>query len=185
MGNKLIESIMGAVVLAVAGLFLMFAYRQADLRAVEGYRLAASFTSVGGLPRGSDVRINGIKVGTVVDERLDPQSYNALVDMTISPQVKLPVDTVASISSEGLLGGKYVRLDPGRSHETLPVGGTIANTKDYKSVEEMVGEIIFLATAESGKPAAPAPAPQAAPGPAPAAPEPASPPPPSSGAQPQ
>jgi phospholipid/cholesterol/gamma-HCH transport system substrate-binding protein len=101
---------------------------------------------VGGLPNGGDVRVNGIKVGTVIDQRIDPDSYNAVVHMSIRPNVRLPSDSVATIASDGLLGGKYVKLEPGRSNETIAPGGMVTKTKNYKSLEETVGEIIFLAT---------------------------------------
>jgi len=146
MGRNLIETIMGAVVLLVAVFFLVFAYRQADLGAVKGYPVTAAFASVGGLANGGDVRINGIKVGTVTGQRIDPNTFNAVVDMSLEPSIHLPVDTVASVDSEGLLGGKFVKLQPGHSGQTIPAGGAIANTKTYQSLEEMVGQIIFLAT---------------------------------------
>ncbi|HXP95398.1 MAG TPA: MlaD family protein [Telmatospirillum sp.] len=150
MGRNLIETIMGGVVLLVAGFFLVFAYSQVDLGAVKGYSVNASFLSVGGLPNGGEVRINGIKVGSVIDQAIDPASYNAVVHMSIRPDILLPTDTVAVIASDGLLGGKFVQLNPGHSGQTIPPGGTIANTKNFKSLEEMVGEIIFLATDSGG-----------------------------------
>ncbi|MCR6632403.1 MAG: outer membrane lipid asymmetry maintenance protein MlaD [Magnetospirillum sp.] len=161
MGRNLIETIMGAVVLAVAGFFLVFAYNHADLKQVQGYEISAQFTSVGGLEAGSDVRINGIKVGTVAGNALDPNTFNAVVRLTIMPDIRLPRDTVATIATEGLLGGKYLKLEPGRSAERIPDGGAITKTKDYKSIEEMVGELIFLATADN--PPAPPPAPASEP----------------------
>lgn len=156
MGRNLIETVMGAVVLAVAGFFLAFAYSHADLKEVKGYELTAQFAGAGGLATGSDVRINGIKVGTVASNELDPETYNAVIRLTIMPSIKLPVDTVATIAADGLLGGKFLKLEPGRASERLDVGGTISRTKDYKSIEEMVGELIFLATSD-GPSAAPTP----------------------------
>jgi phospholipid/cholesterol/gamma-HCH transport system substrate-binding protein len=167
MGRNLIETIMGAVVLAVAGFFLVFAYTHANLKKIEGYEVVASFSSVGGLDTGADVKINGIKVGTVASQALDPQSFNAVVKLSISESVKLPEDTVASISSEGLLGGKFVKLEPGKSKTMIAAGGSVGRTKDFKSIEEMVGQLIFLATADN-QPSGAAPAP-AAPGEGPAA----------------
>lgn len=167
MGRNLIETIMGAVVLLVAVFFLVFAYSQADLGTVKGYELHAAFSSVGGLANGADVRINGIKVGTVLDQKIDTNSFNAVVGMSIRPDIHLPVDTVAMVDSEGLLGGKFVKLIPGRSTQTIPAEGTITKTKNYQSLEEMVGKVIFLAT-DSGnsKPAAPSAAVPSAPPPA-------------------
>lgn len=152
MRRNAIETVMGAVVLLVAGVFVFFAYDMAQVKAVEGYEVTALFYKIGGLNEGSDVRISGIKVGTVIDHNLDPESYDARVRMTITREVKLPVDTVASIASEGLLGGKYVRLEPGTDKSYIKDGGTITKTKDFRSLEDQVGEIIFLATggAEEG-----------------------------------
>ena len=96
------------------------------------------------------VRISGVKVGTVVERRLDPNTFDAVVTMRISNDLKLPDDTVASIASEGPLGGKYVRLQPGTSKTTIEPGGTIAKTEGYRSLEDQVGEIIFLATGKPG-----------------------------------
>ena len=146
MRRNAIETVMGAVVLLVAGVFVFFAYDMAQVKAVEGYEVTALFYKIGGLNEGSDVRISGIKVGTVIDHELDAESYDARVRMTITREVKLPVDTVASIASEGLLGGKYVRLEPGTDKSYIKDGGTITKTKDFRSLEDQVGEIIFLAT---------------------------------------
>jgi phospholipid/cholesterol/gamma-HCH transport system substrate-binding protein len=150
-GRNVVETVLGAVVLIVAALFVYLFYQSTQIRTVEGYRLTATFASIGGLNKGSDVRISGIKVGTVVDQSLDPKTYNAVVTLSVATHVKLPVDTVAAIANEGILGGKYVRLEPGRERETLPPGGAIKRSKDYRSLEDQVGEIIFLATGgESG-----------------------------------
>ncbi len=151
MGRNLIETVMGAVVLLVAGLFVFFAYDLAQVETARGYEVKANFLRIGGLTRGSDVRISGIKVGTVLDARLDPATFDAVVTLAMVPDVKLPADTQASIDSDGLLGGKYVRLEPGQAAERIADGGTIAKTKDYRSLEDQVGEIIFLATGGEAK----------------------------------
>ncbi len=149
MRRNAIETVMGAVVLLVAGVFVFFAYDMAQVKAVEGYEVTALFYKIGGLNEGSDVRISGIKVGTVIDHRLDSESFDAQVRMSITREVKLPVDTVASIASESLLGGKYLRLEPGTDKSYIKDGGTITKTKDFRSLEDQVGEIIFLATGGS------------------------------------
>lgn len=141
-----IETILGAVVLVIAGMFMAFAYTTADIQAISGYSVSANFLKVGGLETGSDVRISGIRVGTVTKQALDPESFKATVTMSISGTVKLPQDSEASIVSDGLLGGKYVNLVPGRATQTMSDGGVISKTRDFQSVEDLVGEIIFLAT---------------------------------------
>ena len=149
MGRNIIETILGAVVLAVAAVFVFFAYDMAEAETVKGYEVNAVFYKIGGLKKGSDVRISGIKVGTVIGLRIDAETYDAIVSMSVADGVKLPVDSVAGIASEGVLGGKYVRLEPGTGKTYLKPGETIAKTKDFRSLEDQVGEIIFLATGKS------------------------------------
>lgn len=151
MGRNAIETVLGAVVLVVAGMFVYFAYTTAEVQAVRGYEVTAAFYKIGGLNKGSDVRVSGIKVGTVSEQGLDPDTFDAVVKMSISPKIKLPTDTVASIASEGMLGGKYVRLEPGTEKTYIGDGGAITKTKDFRSLEDQVGEIIFLATGGNDK----------------------------------
>ena len=146
MNKKPVETIMGIVVIVVAALFLFFAYKVSDLQVVKGYEVTARFLKVGGLTVGSDVRINGIKVGTVVAQKLNNQDYDAEIKMSLSPEIKLPKDSVASIVSDGLIGNKFIKIEPGKSEELLQNGDVIAKTKDFKTLEDMVGEIIFMVT---------------------------------------
>lgn len=146
MGRNAIETVMGAAVLLVAAVFVYFAYNTAQIKAITGYEISARFFKIGGLTKGSDVRISGIKVGTVVSNALDPVTFDAVVTMSIRPDIKLPADTTATISSSGMLGDKYVMLMPGEANDIIATGGEISNTKDFRSLEDQVGEIIFLAT---------------------------------------
>lgn len=151
MRRNAVETILGAVVLAVAGLFVFFAYNTAQVQGVQGYPVSAAFYKVGGLNKGGDVRISGIKIGTVTELRLDPKTFDAVVTMSIAPSVKLPTDTVAVIASEGVLGGRHVRLEPGSAGTFLAAGGRVQKTRDFRSLEDQVGEIIFLATGSAEK----------------------------------
>lgn len=105
MNRSVIETILGAVVLFVSGFFLVFSYNTANIKKVSGYEVTADFSGIGGLATGDDVQISGVKIGTVVDVELDPVTYLARVRMSIDPDIELPVDTAALISSESLLGG--------------------------------------------------------------------------------
>ena len=127
--HNLVETLMGAVVLVAAGGFLAFAYKNTELRAIGGYELNARFDRVDGLPVGADVRISGIKVGTVVSQSLDAHSYQAVVGMSIDSSVKLPEDSIAKISSSGLLGSNYLALSPGASDVMLEPGQEITETQ--------------------------------------------------------
>ena len=151
MNKKPVETIMGIVVIFVAAFFLYFAYQVSDLQVVKGYDINARFLKVGGLNVGSDVRINGIKVGTVIAQNLDPEDYVADVKLSISSNIQLPKDSVVSVVSDGLVGNKFIKIEPGKSKEFLQNGDTIANTKDFKTLEDMVGEIIFMVTDNGDK----------------------------------
>lgn len=151
MNKKPVETIMGIVVIFVAAFFLYFAYQVSDLQVVKGYDINARFLKVGGLNVGSDVRINGIKVGTVIAQNLDPKDYVADVKLSISSNIQLPKDSVVSIVSDGLVGNKFIKIEPGKSKEFLQNGDTVANTKDFKTLEDMVGEIIFMVTDNGDK----------------------------------
>ncbi len=146
MNKKPVETIMGIVVVLVAAFFLYFGYRVSDLQVVKGYEITAKFLKVGGLNVGSDVRINGIKVGTVVSQKLDTTDYIAEVKMSIAPDIKLPKDSEVAIVSDGLVGDKFIKITPGKAKELLADGDIVSNTKDFKTLEDMVGEIIFMVT---------------------------------------
>ena len=144
MNRRFAETAVGAVVVAIAVWFLVFAYNSGDFRPVAGYSLSARFNSVGGLAPGNDVRIGGVKIGSVLDQRIDPADFRAVIVFTVRSDLKLPEDTVAAITSDGLLGGKYLRLEPGRATAMLAANGTLKNTRDALSLEDMLGRAIFL-----------------------------------------
>jgi phospholipid/cholesterol/gamma-HCH transport system substrate-binding protein len=172
MRGNVIETVMGAVVLVVAALFLVFAYKTSQLRTVSGYEVSADFSRIDGIHQGSDVRISGVKVGTVLADDLDPKTFLARIRMSIDPAIQLPEDTVAQVTSSGLLGDKYMSLTPGGSDKNIPPGGTIQYTQSSVSLENLIGQMIFSTPGKKpgeggeGQPApggaAPAPA---APGP--------------------
>lgn len=150
MRRNIIETATGAIVILVALVFLVFSYNVSDLRPAEGYDVIAKFNAVDGLAVGSDVRVAGVKIGTVVDQTIDQEEYRAIVRMKINPEIELTKDTVVRISSAGLLSGKYVKLEPGGAKEKLAAGGELTNTKDVISLEELLGKVIFLVTGDEG-----------------------------------
>jgi phospholipid/cholesterol/gamma-HCH transport system substrate-binding protein len=144
MNRRFAETAVGAVVVAIAVWFLVFAYNSGDFRPVAGYALSAKFNSVGGLAPGNDVRIGGVKIGSVLDQRIDPADFRAVIVFSVRSDLKLPEDTVAAITSDGLLGGKYLRLEPGSASAMLAANGALKNTRDALSLEDMLGRAIFL-----------------------------------------
>lgn len=145
MGRNLVETLMGAVVLVVAGLFLAFAYSVTNVRTSGGYELFARFDRIDGLVVGADVRISGIRVGSVTDARLDPQDFAAVVRLTVNPNVHLPVDSTASVSNDGLLGGSFLALVPGGDDRVIEPGGRIQYTQAPVNIVQLLGRIIFSA----------------------------------------
>ncbi len=143
MRHNMIETLIGAVVLAVAVIFLAFAYSSAGFRSAAGYEVTAAFNTVGGIKVGSDVRISGIPVGTVTGLALDPDTFNAMVSMTIDKTYQLPEDSSATVSVEGLLGGNFIELVPGGSPGMIEPGGRIEYTEDSVDIMRMLGSFIF------------------------------------------
>lgn len=160
MGRNLIETLMGALVLAVAGLFVVFAYNTTTVRSSGGYEVWARFERVDGLARGADVRLAGIKIGTVVDQRLEPETFLAIVRISVDPSVKLPADTVAQIVSEGLLGGNFLALVPGGDDKTIPPGGEIKYTQAPVNIVQLLGKFMFSTGDKQGETAPPRAAPK-------------------------
>jgi phospholipid/cholesterol/gamma-HCH transport system substrate-binding protein len=154
MRGNVIETVMGAVVLVIAALFLFFAYTTSGVRAVGGYPVSAQFSRIDGVHDGTDVRIAGVKVGSVASVSLNPKTYLATVTMDINPEYKLPEDTVAEIVSSSLLGDKYMSLEPGGSDKNIPVGGQIKYTQAPVSLENLIGQMIFSQPSGQKKPGA-------------------------------
>lgn len=123
------ETILGAIVAAVAIGFFAFAAAQAgQTGAREGYALTARFQRVDGINIGSDVRISGVKVGVVRSIELDPETYLARLTLAMNDGVTVLDDSTARIASDGLLGGAYVAIEPA-GMDALAAGGEIPNTQ--------------------------------------------------------
>ena len=145
-GRNPVELVTGAVVLVVAAGFLTYAVANNGTSRGSGYRLHAAFDHIDGLSVGSDVRMAGVKVGSVLDTTIDPRSYLAEVTLSVRDDIKLPTDSSAEVTSDGLLGGKYLALSPGGSERILPPGGTITVTQGSVSLEQLLGKFIFSVT---------------------------------------
>ncbi len=153
------DLIAGAVVLVVAFAFLGYAVAHTGRSIGGGYTLHASFDAIDGLSVGADVRVAGVKVGSVTGSHLNPTSYQAVVEFTVADTVKLPKDSSAAVTSDGLLGGKYLSLEPGGDTAMLGPGGAITITQSSISIEQLLGKFIFSASnLSSQKPAGDAPA---------------------------
>ncbi len=143
MARNLGETFMGAVVVVAAVGFAYYAYTRSNIVSVEGYEVIARFDRVDGLSEGSDVSLAGIKVGSIVEQTIDPRTYQAVVRMSIDPSYRLPVDTSAAVVSDGLLGGKYLSVEPGGADEMIEPRGEIKYTQSSILLEQLLGKFAF------------------------------------------
>jgi phospholipid/cholesterol/gamma-HCH transport system substrate-binding protein len=150
MKNSMAETAVGAFVVAIAAGFFVFMYSIGGLGGpAKGYTVKASFGSVNGISVGTDVRMAGIKIGSVTAQDLDRETYRASVEMALDATVKLPEDSTAKIASESLLGGKFISLEPGGSETVIASGGEIEFTQDAIDIFGLVSQFV-LGSSKSG-----------------------------------
>lgn len=138
-----VELAAGGVVLLVTAVFLIYALVNTGRASLGGVHLQARFENVGSIQPGADVRIAGVKVGSITGVRVDPQTYQALVEFTVQADVALPTDSSAVISSGGLLGGSHLSLSPGGADTLLKDGETVTITQSAVNLEDLLGKFIF------------------------------------------
>ncbi len=146
MGRNIVETIVGALVLLVAGVFVFYAFAKSDRAGPGGYEILARFDRIDGLKRGADVTVSGVKVGLVTGFDLDRKTYQAVVRMMVSSSVGLPIDTNAKILSESLLGGMVVVLEPGGDNKMIQAGGEIDKTQGAVPLSELIAKFMFGST---------------------------------------
>ena len=143
--KNIFETVIGFLVLFIAGSFTYFAYQSSGdkLDKQNQYVLVANFDSADGLKVGSDVKISGIAVGKVVYQGIDYDTYSAVVKMALDRKVKLPEDSSAQIFSSGLIGDKYIALIPGTEEKMLQDEGTIEFTQSSVNIEGLISKFVF------------------------------------------
>jgi len=143
MAGSVAETLIGAVVLVAAGGFLVYASNTADTDLGRGgYELVAKFRKAEGLNRGSDVRIAGVKVGSVRDMTLDPQSYRAVISISMRGGVEVPEDSSAKITAASLLGDNFIAISPGAAPYMLENGDEITYTQGSVNLLDLAGKLI-------------------------------------------
>jgi phospholipid/cholesterol/gamma-HCH transport system substrate-binding protein len=144
MNNTTVETIIGAAVIAVAAGFFFYAYQASGAGAArDGMTLEAEFDNIEGINVGSDVRLAGIKIGTVIAQKINPENYQAVVTMALDHSVALSDDSAAKITAEGLLGSKFVAIDPGGSETKLASGGVITQTQGAVDIWSLINKAMF------------------------------------------
>lgn len=133
----------GVAVLAVTAGFLIYALSNTGRSGASGTNLSAQFDNVGALAAGADVRLSGVPIGHVLGTTIDPKTFQALVRFTIQPDIKLPTDSSAVISTGGLLGSPFLTVSPGGAEQTLADGGKLMVTQSATNLEDLLGKFIF------------------------------------------
>src|SRR3954467_2723316 len=136
--NNVAETLIGAVVIAVALGFLAFAYLRTGSGSLSGYEINARLPKADGLSVGTDVRLAGIKIGTVSDLTLDPKTYLVTVHMSIRDDIKLPVDSSVLVTQAGFLGGQYLSITPGGDEKMMTAGSFFENAQGSIDVMGLV-----------------------------------------------
>jgi phospholipid/cholesterol/gamma-HCH transport system substrate-binding protein len=143
MQNNTVETLIGAIVVLVAVGFLAFAYTTTSSGSITGYELRARFSSADGIAPGADIRLHGIKIGSVSSIDLDPRTYNAIVRLNIREDVKIPDDSSVKVISSLLGGNSYLAVQPGGSDRMLTAEGEITNTQGSVDLMGLIGRAIY------------------------------------------
>jgi len=143
MSQNPVEIVVGGVVLAAAIGFAVYAGQAAGLsRGGSTYDLKASFRSAEGISVGTDVRLAGVKIGTISQMNLDAETYRAVATLTVSDTIQVPDDSAAVISAEGLLGGNFVEISPGGSIDFFEPGDEFYDTQGSVSLISLLVKFV-------------------------------------------
>jgi len=145
MSRNVIETVLGAVVLLAAATFIMFAMQFSGGATVKGYDLIGEFRAIDGLKVGDEVRVAGVKVGTVTRAVLRPNDYVAVVTMRLEPDVLVSTDSSVAVHTDGLFGGKYLEIQVGGETTNMKNGDRFGFLQDSVIVEELIEKIVNYA----------------------------------------
>ena len=148
MRGNILESVIGAVVLVDAVFFIYFAYVSSGEKIKEGYVITARFDDVSGLAAGADVKLNGIKVGIVKNLKLD-ENYQAKVELLIKDGITVPVDSSVAISTDGIMGNKFVSVSAGFSEEKLKPNDEVELTRSSVNLEKLIDKFALGGNSKS------------------------------------
>ncbi|MFZ1641948.1 MAG: outer membrane lipid asymmetry maintenance protein MlaD [Candidatus Contendobacter sp.] len=154
---KKLELAVGIFVVLGLAAFFMLAMKVsniAELGEDQGYKVTARFENIGGLKVSAPVTLSGVRIGRVVDIDLDRRSYEAVVTLSIDPKYdRLPTDSSASILTSGLLGERYIGLEPGGMDDYLKSGGSLKLTQSALVLEKLIGRMLTNAVSGDAPPA--------------------------------
>ncbi|HSQ97988.1 MAG TPA: outer membrane lipid asymmetry maintenance protein MlaD [Rickettsiales bacterium] len=144
MKNNTFETLIGALVLLIAVIFTLMASKISDGRQklASGYVLNAQFNNIEGLNIGADVKVSGVKIGSVLDINLN-DNYMANVKIKLPKDLLVPTDSIFKISTSGLIGNKFVNIKIGADEENLKDGETAEFTESTMDLEDLIGKFVF------------------------------------------
>ena len=150
MKQGIFETIIGIFVLVTAFAFLYYSYNASGIsNASKYYLLRAEFDNIDGISTGADVKISGIKVGSIQNIQLEQDTYYAVLHLAIDNSIAIPKDTRASIVTSGLIGNRYIKLDVGIEDKMLEAGERIVYTKSAMNIESLVNKLLYSFTSKS------------------------------------
>jgi len=145
------EALVGLLVVVLAVWFAAFAWsKSGGGEKANAVKVFAFFPNIAGVEAGTDVRIAGLKVGTVTSQELDPESFQVKVTFALDPNVAVPVDSSAAVTSEGLLGRTYIALLPGGDPTPLKEGDVITDTQGSMDLTSLIGQFINRPGSDGG-----------------------------------
>ena len=150
MQRGIIETILGAVVLTIAFVFGFYIWQSKEGHGQNyDYHINVSFERIDGLTNGADVKIGGVKIGYVHDITVDPEFFDVNLHMRLDSQYRIPADSSASITSDGLLSDKFIALKIGNSKDMIANQGTLDNSETVVAFEELIARALFLLSNDS------------------------------------
>ena len=141
--NNYFDFIIGTFVILCAGLFFLNSFKSTKVSDSDGYFLIAKFDNINGISGGSDVKISGVKIGTVIDQFIDEKTFRATIKFSINDKIKLPSDSSAKIVSDGLLGSKFLEINPGSQEDLLNEGDELIFTQSSVNFEDLLARFMF------------------------------------------
>lgn len=143
MKNRTLEIVVGCCSIAIIGIFLIYMVTSLYTNNSSQYQVHAKFNNIGNLSKGSALTMRGVKIGRVEDINLDPTTYEVLLDITINNEIPIPEDSTLAIESAGVFSAPALTVTPGQSTVFLKNNSNIANTKDWISLEDKLGNIFL------------------------------------------
>ena len=138
------EFVLGLLILIISIISIFYYSSKINLfNKIENFQINSSFFDIGNMNIGSDVKINGVKVGEILNIKLDQETYMAIITSSVDKSIQIPDDSVFKISNNGFIGSSYIEIQLGNSEELLKNNDYSVNNIDAVSLEEIINNFIF------------------------------------------